>query len=367
MSFLKKIFGKKEEVIIGSYQDFWNWFMQHEKSFFERIKNNNVVSEKFIDPVIENLQKLNQQFYCLAGMYNENTAELVISAEGDIKTFVFVEELVAAAPAHEQWKFTALKPAIGINEMRIEMNGFQFDDTKISFFNNEQEGYPDEIDLTLVHEDYNEENKNAIENGILIYLDNALGELNTATLIDNVDFCSKEEAGAELIPLKKLPEFLMWREKEFIEKYKGIRYNTDEDKYSALEAEDKDGLPIIAVVNQELLDWDAKPSHPWMVVVTFEYNDGNNGMPDQETYELMNKFEDELISRLPDSEGNLNLGRQTYKSERKIYLACKEFRHSSKTIVELIHSYRDRLSVSYTIYRDKYWMTMNRFSNSKDI
>lgn len=46
-------------------------------------------------------------------MYNASTAELVVTADGDIKTFVWVEELIAAAPKLANWKFTALKPATG--------------------------------------------------------------------------------------------------------------------------------------------------------------------------------------------------------------------------------------------------------------
>jgi len=42
-----------------------------------------------------------------------------------------------------------------------------------------------------------------------------------------------------------LNETISWREKEFIEKYKGFRHNTDNDNYSALKATLKNGLPII--------------------------------------------------------------------------------------------------------------------------
>ena len=45
-------------------------------------------------------------------MYDDKTAELIITAESDIKTFVFVEELIDEAPVLKGWKFTALKPAL---------------------------------------------------------------------------------------------------------------------------------------------------------------------------------------------------------------------------------------------------------------
>ncbi len=36
MSFFKKIFNKKDEPI-KSYQDFWNWFLKNEKTFFKTV------------------------------------------------------------------------------------------------------------------------------------------------------------------------------------------------------------------------------------------------------------------------------------------------------------------------------------------
>lgn len=87
-------------------------------------------------------------------------------------------------------------------------------------------------------------------------------------------------------------------------------------------------------------------------------------MPDNDTYALMNEFEDELIPQLPDAAGYLNLGRQTYNSIRTVYVACHEFRQASKKVAALIQNYHDRLSVSYEIYKDKYWKTMNNFRQS---
>src|SRR5260221_5246660 len=198
---------------------------------------------------------------------------------------------------------------------------------------------------------------------MFFYLDNALGELNLATMIDNIKIDGTPKGENNLIPLQKLPDFLAWREREFIEKYKGARYNTDDDTYSSLETEDKNGMPMIAIVNQQLSDWNSKPSHPWMMIITIKYKAKNNGMPDNDIYALMNEFEDNLVNKLPDAKGYLNLGRETYNGSRKIYFACKEFRQSSKIVAELINAYHQKLDTTYTIYKDKYWMTMNRFSN----
>jgi hypothetical protein len=52
--------------------------------------------------------------FFLTGMMDHNRAELVLTADRTINNIVFVEELVATAPEIPGWKFTALKPALDI-------------------------------------------------------------------------------------------------------------------------------------------------------------------------------------------------------------------------------------------------------------
>ncbi|MBL7740971.1 MAG: DUF695 domain-containing protein [Chitinophagaceae bacterium] len=362
MSFIRKMFGSKQDIPRVDNSSFWKWFTENEKQFFRVIKNNDRIDEKFLQKVMDKLEQLNNKFYCLAGMYDENTAELVVTPEGNIKTIVFAEELIAAAPSLEGWRFTALKPAIGFDQVSIEMDGYQFNEETLRFFSTVQPDYPDEIDITLVHKDFNEENETIIRNGSLIYLDNALGELNSVTMIDTLHIEGQKPADTELISMSKLPDFLQWREKEFLEKYKGTRYNTENDSYYSMEAQDENGLPVLAILNQELMEWDSKASHPWLMLIEIKYDGKDtNGMPDDEDYELMDEFEEKLISELPDAEGYLNIGRETTNSTRTIYFACKEFRRSSKAAHTLIEEYLDRLEITYDIYKDKYWMTMNKY------
>jgi hypothetical protein len=78
----------------------------------------------------------------------------------------------------------------------------------------------------------------------------------------------------------------------------------------------------------------------------------------------MNEFDDELLKLLPDADGYLNLGRETYNGTRKIYYACKEFRNASKTVALLIKNYRGKLDAAYDIFKDKYWVTLNHLKQS---
>ncbi len=359
MGFLKKIFGGKDEnVVINNYDDFWRWFKKHEKAFLKAVKLHKNVDDDFLHKLTPVLRQLSEDFYCVTGMADDTTAELIISTDGIIKEFVFAEEFVAAAPSINGWKFTALKPSTEIDTMGIEMDGYEFNNNNISFFSNDLAEYPDEIDITLVHKDFTEENKETITSGSLIYLDNLLGEYNAAIMVDVINVAGPAE-GQELIPIEKLQGYLIWRQKEFVEKYEGVRYGTDEDSYTVMEAEDENGLPVFAIINRDLMNWDAKASHPWMMVLEIKFDGGKEGLPNEATNNLMNALEDEVLKQLPDIDGYLNIGKETYNGVRTIYIACKEFKHSSKTMKALIQQYANKLDASYDIFKDKYWMTVN--------
>ena len=364
MSFLKNIFAKKDDPV-RTYDDFWNWFQKNEKSFFKSVNLHKNVEKDFFQKLSPKLDELKEDIYYLTGMYDQNTAELVLTADGSIKNIVFVEELVSAAPKIEGWKFTALKPALDIKDVSIKMQDYEFSTETLSFYANESPEYPDEIDITIVHKDLDEENRSTITSGIYIFLDNYLGELVFATTVDSIKVAGTNEAKNELVPIEKLKDFLKWRQKEFIEKYDGKRYDTDSDRYSILEAELQNGNALVAVINTDLLNWDSKASHPWMVVAELKYDGSkNNGMPDEETYKLLDGVENRIMEELKDFDGYLNIGRQTADNAREIYFACKDFRKPSKLLQQIQNDYKNKAGMSFDIYKDKYWKSFERFNNA---
>ncbi len=361
MSLLKNILGKKEQPI-KSYNDFWTWFQTNERKFYDIVKSGKNPEKDFFDKLAPKLEELKDGYFYLTGMFDDNTAELVLTPDGIIKNIVFVEELVKSAPTILNWKFTALKPALDIENVRIDMAGYSFESENLSFYSIDNINYPDEVDIVIVHNDYNENDKSIIISGTYIFLDNYLGELNAVTTIDNLTVIPKDKAEKELIPIAKLKDYLVWREKEFVEKYSGFRYDTENDRFSSLEAELDNGRPLIAIINTTLLEWDSKASHPWILEVEINYDgDNNNGMPDDNTYELLNNFEDEIMLEIKDFDGYLYIGRQTADNSREIYFACTDFRKPSKILHELKKKYSGKLDLTYDIYKDKYWQSYERF------
>lgn len=367
MSFLKNLFGKKEEPI-KSYADFWNWFQNNERKFYDIVKyrsSNEVVEKEFFDKMSPRLGELKDGYYFLTGMADDTTAELIITADGIVENIVFVEELIQQAPEIPGWKFTAFKPSLDIEDVCIQMEPYTFDKDNIHFYSNDLARYPDEIDITVVYSGPNADNETDISNGVYIFLDNYLGELDFVNNIDRIQVISNNDARKELVPIAKLKDFLIWRQKEFIERYDGIRYDTENDEHSILEAELENGNKMIAVINTQLLKWEQKASHPWIAVMTIEY-DGRkyNGMPGNEDYEKLRKMEEEITNQLKDKDGYLNIGRQTSDNEREIYFACKDFRKPSKLFHEIQKKYAKQYDIEVEIYKDKYWQSFERFNSA---
>ena len=352
---------EKTDQINSTDQEFWKWFETREKEFFKSVKEYEKIEEDFLDQVLPKLKDLNENFFILIGMFDESTAELIVTVDGQIKEIVYAEELIKAAPSLKNWKFTALKPESDIEHVSIKMGDYTFTKENIFFYSNENEDYPDEIDLVFVHEDLNDQNENEVINGTYLFIDNYLGELNFVTQIDNFRISNKDEAEKDLIPIEKLKDFLSWREREFTEKYEASTIETTENSYSLLEGTLENGSPLLGTVNVDLLQWDKKASHPWISVLRIEYEgDEDSGFPNDQDYHLFNTIEDEIMFELKSEEGNLNLGRETADNMREIYFVSKDFRKISKVLTETINKYPNQI-MSFEIYKDKYWQSFERY------
>lgn len=351
---------------IHSYQNFWQWFQKKANKFHQVIKNKGDFEKVFFDPLSDKLNELKIGIYYLTGMYDDQTVELIFTADGALKNMIFVEELVAAAPQINGWLFTALKPATEREEFSIKTEGYTFDCENLFFYANVDVDYPDEIDLTIIHSDLNDENRGIIVNGTHLFLDNYLGEWYYAAVIDEIKILAKTEAELELIPIKKLKSYLVWRQKEFIEKYEDTWYSNGEETspFSLYEVQLENENMLLALMNQDLLEWEGKASHPWLFYIDIKYKgQKNSGMPSERTRKLLNSIEDDLMEQLKPYEGVLNIGRETGDNIRTIYLACKDFRKPSKIVHELKEG-MSKFEMDFDIYKDKYWKTFNRYMSA---
>jgi hypothetical protein len=336
----------------------------HQQNFHHIVKemNQNTIQKDFFDQLSPELEKVHAGIFFLTGMSDQDTAELILTPDGVISNIIFVEELVAAAPEIAGWKFTALKPASDIHQTSITMHGHEFSQETLSFYLRDHAEYTDEIDLVVVHDQYDEEQKGEFLQAVYIFLDNYLGEYDSITKLDQVSVRCRPDAEKELMPMESLKNILILKASEISRLDKVIRTNTDEDEYISLQGETNEGLPLIAVLNSTLLDWDQKASHPWVMIIEITYDGQNSsGMPPSKEYEQLENIEQELLAELKDVDGYLNIGRETGNHLRTMYFASKDFRKPSKVIDQIIEKYSNDFEIEVSIFKDKYWRCLNKF------
>jgi hypothetical protein len=345
--------------------NFWNWFKKNEHRF-RKIGTNTGKARDFLDELIQEIKPYNPWLKALAGPFDERSFELIITADGDIALFCKVEELINAAPGIANWKFTAHKPAIGIDKMSIDMFGHTFNAEDMSFYPVVDPQYPDEINIVLVHTGFSEEENVNFQTAGMIYLENALGELHAATMIDkyHVRGLPSENEQIELIPLAKLDDYLVWREKEFVEKNASREASGLPDNWGVLEAKDKEGKPMFSTINAGFKNWEYRTAYPWLVQVDIEFTGNANGLPDKKQVAELQQIENGILELLDGNKSLLFLGHHTHDNLRSIYFHSSDYMNPSK----IIHHYLENMSGPFKtilfIRKDKYWQNMSFFYNA---
>jgi len=351
----------KDFELIESAQnkEFWTWFKDNAERFFQVVKLENKISANFINPVSEKLNALRNGYFLLAGMYSDDVAELIITADGDVRVIPFIEKLVNQSPTIHNWKITALKHPSERDDFAVNFSLASLSSDTLFFVFKEDKKYPDLIDIDVVHEDILDANKRLFEQGIFIFLENYIGEIQSIELIDSIEIKARHKAVGELIPISKLSSFLNWRRKEFVEKYDSVKHTTNEDEYTDYESRTNKGKTLIATINTHLLNWEHLAAYPWVAVIRLKYI-GTNGMPTIEEMEQLESIEDMLNEYLSEGLHCLNVGRETGDGLREVYFVCKGFR-TPAIALDKVAKMQMSAEIEFDIRKDKYWKLFNRF------
>jgi hypothetical protein len=352
---------REEGALSNAAKAFWQWFVDNEYRFRALEKNDSDQALSFLEELIQQLQPYNPWLKALAGPYNNDSYELIITADGDIALFCKVEELIQAAPPVANWVFTAHKPALGFEGISIDLYELEFSAGTTSFYPVVQENYPDEVSIVLTHAAYNKEQEEHFQAGGMIYLENGLGEVNTATKIDYYETGPVPDAdkGVDIIPIAKLADYLNWREKEFVEKYESVPSEKPEI-FHIFEAEDKDGNRMLVTVNMDCRYWDMKPAFSWLLQVNINYEGDAGGFPNEEQLIALQTLEEEIINLLP-ADRSIFAGNKTYDNCRNIYIYVNEYKAPSVLLNRYIETKATTLEIMFFIRRDKYWRMMEQY------
>ena len=355
MSFLHRWFRKPQPI--RSIPEFWNWFQGRQARLHGALLRGSAIDAEVLEPVLDKLGQVQEGIYAEAGMKDAHTAEIIFTAQGNIRHFAFIEDLVAAAPSLPGWTFTALKPPVDAAGLKIGIGDHQIEQSDLHFYPIVHVSRPDEIHIVVVHEGFTEANAVALTQGIYLYLDRYLGELNFAITIDNLTITGNDDGGQERIPIGKLRDYLCWRQKEFEQKYEAVERNTEEDRFSVARAESQDGNTLVLLANTALFGWDCKATHPWILKLEIGYDPQENGLPTEPVRVKMDALHEQMTALLSAWEGNLFVVRNTGEGKRTAYFACRDFRSPSRVLARIEKDWAGELRMDADLYQDKYWQT----------
>lgn len=349
----------------GPAAAFWQWFIENEKRFRDLENNNSEQALDFLSELIQEMKPFNPWLKALAGPHTGDEYELIITSDGDVALFCKVEELVQAAPKIDYWIVTAHKPALGFEGVSIDLYGKEFSTETTHFYPIIYNDYPDEVNIILTHKDYDKKDDEHFQAGGMIYLENGLGEVNTATKIDNYETGPEPppEKGIEMIPITKLADYLNWREKEFVEKYESVNAEKPAENFHLLEAEDKEGKVMLATVDAGFKNWNAKQAYPWLLHIDINFEGEETGMPSDEQLQQLQDLEDEMVALLPVDGSIYYTGHRIYNNCRNIYFYTNDYKKSTKALHDYLAQKETDYEIVFFVRMEKYWRTMEQYFN----
>ncbi len=354
---------QKSNGTLEAATTFWQWFVDNEERFRDYEDQDSEKTHDFLDELIHELKPFNPWLKALAGGDGHGKYELIITADGDIALFPKVEQLIAVAPDIDGWKLTAHKPPLGFDQIRIDMYDKEFSAETVQFYPLINPEYPDEVNIVLTHPGYKEDEDEQFQTAGMIYLENGLGELNTAVQIDKyvVGELPSETDGMEIIPITKLNEYLNWREKEFVEKYESSGKSRPEESYTVLEAKDNENKPMFATIDAGFRDWEYRSAFPWLLQIDINYKGDEEGLPDKTQMEELQNREDEIMALLITDSATHYTGHRTYDNYRSIYFYTNNYSRASRILHNYLEKYQRHSQIVFFIRKDKYWHTMEQF------
>jgi len=199
---MKRLFERKAKE-----QDFWDWFSKNANAYFHFEKNQNVL----FTTLKTKLNRINPDLVFEFGpIKDDETRELIISADGIKTAFPIITNLVNQAPTLKNWKFIAFRqPRAEVTQINYQNLLVRFDD--IFFRYSKDNG---KIGLELNIRGFNDSPEWTPV--VFIILDNVLGEYQTEMSLSYINKKKLNEAElGSLFPIRALPGVIEDYQSEF--------------------------------------------------------------------------------------------------------------------------------------------------------
>jgi hypothetical protein len=176
---------------------FWNWFMDNKQIFENILSNIKNIDQNDIDNAMnnfeENLHKCNENLWFRMG--SQNPFELIITAEGNIDIFPFVEEFVKNSPKIENWKIISFIQPKSIDAFYYKKDNYELiaNDIFFSFSENltGENGYYLEVMFYVKDDKFIDDD--GFKSSIIRVAETAVGEYDFAKIVGFINVVPASE------------------------------------------------------------------------------------------------------------------------------------------------------------------------------
>lgn len=191
-------------LLIGTFRSsrgtreqlFWKWFQENEAKLF----NFESDQERIFHQLLAQLHKVNPSLTFEFGPKTNGKREFIISADGIKTAFPSVEALYAAAPNLPRWQFIKFRPRRAPFDISYGDVLIKADLVRVSL-----EAAGSKANLIIYLPGYSDSERRNYMAAAFLFLDQALGEYDVETYIDQIAVKATDEAPHSSYSLQQLP------------------------------------------------------------------------------------------------------------------------------------------------------------------
>jgi hypothetical protein len=192
--------------------DFWRWFSAHKQELDLMVDSDSALWAE----TLTRLKAIDTRFWFELSRPDGTPREFILTVEGAKNAFPIAEATIAEAPVYPDWRFIALKPAMGFDFV-TRYEEIDLDPKGMWFLPLESRSRPNDLALRVGVSNLTPEVLRQVSNGVLVILDTALGERSAALDISHVEVCAlPDDPDAEgFLKLPELPNYISWHKRTY--------------------------------------------------------------------------------------------------------------------------------------------------------
>jgi hypothetical protein len=188
-------------------EKFWKWFSDNQKDLKSILQGHHEKTDLILNELIQIKRGLAVEFEQLPS----SIIGMTVSADGVEENFPFVQQIVDKAPEISGWRFIAFRQPVSedkFHDLSLILGERVVKLQDIYFLPIEDDG---RLYIQVFSEVITEENEKEIGYGVLMLLDNIIGEYACVKKIYGFEFYNLIESkdfNGDLKPLREIPDFL---------------------------------------------------------------------------------------------------------------------------------------------------------------